>query len=90
MVNLVIDKLKEDTEKLGVLKRMIDNVIYDVDTKNNKQLYIKSSEYSNGFYIQKYEPGYDECVEFIMKLSKRYEREINEKSEILSGLLEEK
>ena len=67
MVSLVIDKLKDDIEQLVSLKRMVDNVLDGLNTKQLKEIYIKSSEYSNGFYIQCFEPGFDECVNFIKK-----------------------
>lgn len=62
---------KRDLEQLLYsLKREVDLV------KERKEVHILGSEYSNGVYLQSFQLGYEEQLNFMEMLVKRYEQEI--------------
>ena len=83
----MITFLKDEKDKLIDLQRNL--LMFEMELneiKSRKQVYIRGSEYNNGIFLNYFEIGYEETVNFLEMMIKRYRYEVDRQERLVNSM----
>ena len=81
MDNILLKDAKEKLNDLEINYSAIYNELAEI--KSRKEVYILGSRYNNGVYLQSFEIGYEDTIDFLKLLLKKYDYEIQRAKETI-------